>query len=135
MRHDTQFNLRIVGGDKDTSLIGNKNFAHLPAAFIPDGYVLQVGIGAAQATGGSYRLIERCMYLSCACMYQQRKGVHIGAEQFLQPSLFQYLVDDGMFGTHLLQFLLAGFVLSCFCFFRFIHDFQPVEQHLSYLLG
>src|SRR5579864_727678 len=58
MGQDTQFNLRIIGGEQSPTRFGDKGGANLPAQFSADGYILQVRLGRTQATGSGTGLAE-----------------------------------------------------------------------------
>ena len=57
--HETQFYLRVIGGEKQIVIITcNKSFAYFPSFFCPDGNILKVRVQTAKSASGSFCLIE-----------------------------------------------------------------------------
>ncbi len=56
--HDAEFDLGIVGRQKEVFFVGrDKGFADLPSVLIANRDILQVGVVAAQPPGGRHRLV------------------------------------------------------------------------------
>jgi hypothetical protein len=58
MRHDAQFDLRVVGSNDFITLIRNKCLTDPAPFFTADRNILQIGLGAAQAACGSQNLVK-----------------------------------------------------------------------------
>ena len=68
-------------------------------------------------------------------MDQLGQRVDVGTEQLLQSAIFQQLPDDRVFGTKLLENLLAGAVAATLGLFCLIVEFQVIEENLTDLPG
>ena len=135
MRHDAQFDLRIVGGEKEFAGFGNECAAYLAPLVVANGNVLQIGVARTEPSGGGNRLVERGMYLSRAGIYQLGQGIDVGAEQLAQSAIFEYFIDDGVAVPQFFEHLFGGGVLSGFGLAGFLVDFQPLEKDFAYLSG
>ena len=133
MRHDAQLYLRVVGGKEELALIGNKSLAHLFALSIPHGNVLQIRIGRGEASGGCDGLIEGGMYVPRLLVDEQREGVDIGAEQFLEAAVLKDFLHDGMAAPQALQDFFRCDILPGFRLFGFVAQVETVEEHFSHL--
>ena len=63
------------------------------------------------------------------------QGVHVGAEQLLQPAELQYAGHNLAAPAQGLEHLLAGDVLPALGLLGLVNDLQAVEEHLAHLLG
>ena len=70
---------------------------------------------------------------ACAGVDQLGQCLHVGAEQFLQGTVCQYLAHDGVLGTEGFEHLFARGVLSAFCLLCLVAQFQFVKEHLAHL--
>ena len=75
------------------------------------------------------------MDAACTRIYQLGQCIDIGAQQFLQPAVFEYLANDCMFVAQTFEYFFRGNILAGFGLFGFFYDFEFVEQHFTYLLG
>ena len=133
--HDAQLYLRVVGREELAAGVGDERLADFLSVFVADGDVLQVGIAGAEASGSGHRLVEGGVYAARTWVDELGQGIYIGAQQFLQSAVFQYLPDDVVLAAVALQHLFGSDVLSGLGLFGLLHDFQLVEQHFAYLLG
>ena len=97
MRHQSELNLRIIGREEKATGVGHHRLTNELASFASDGQILQVGVRRRQSSGSRYRLIIRGMYLARLGVDQERKGVDIRREQFLQLAVFEDHPYDGVF--------------------------------------
>ena len=58
---------------------------------------------------------------------QLGKGVDIGANQFLQSSVFQDICYDFVLVLQLLQYFLRGDLLTRLCLFSLLYNFQFIK--------
>ena len=63
------------------------------------------------------------------------QGVDIGAEQLLQASMGENVVDDWSLRTELLQHLFGCDELSGLGLLGLVHNLHLAEEHLAHLLG
>ena len=81
MRHDAQFDLRIVGREESTvRIVGNEGFTDFTSQCIPDRDILQVRVGRTQTAGGGDCLVVRCVDLTCYRADQFGQRIDIGAQ-------------------------------------------------------
>ena len=73
-----QFDLGVVGRQETAAGVGDESPPHLPAQFGADGYVLQVGFAAADASGGGAGLVIGGMDAPGAVVHHFRQGVDVG---------------------------------------------------------
>ncbi len=134
VRHQPQLHLRIVCGEKHEIIFaGHESLPDFSALFRADGDILQVRVQAAEPSCGGFRLVEPGMDFTCPAVDESGQSFRIGAQQFLQSAIIQYLRHDGMvlfqFGEHLLR----GAVLPRFGLLVGAVDFQFVEEHFPQL--
>ena len=70
VRHQPQFDLRIVGGHQHVVARGHEGFAQFASLRVAHGDVLQVGVAAAQASGDHHGLVERRVDVTGLGIYQ-----------------------------------------------------------------
>ena len=75
------------------------------------------------------------MNVSCVWVDELGQGVYIGVEEFLQPSVVQYFIDDGTLASQLLQNFLARHILSCFGLLGLVYDLHFPKEDFAYLSG
>ena len=88
--HYTQLYLRVVCREQDTARLGDECFAYLASVVVADGDILQVGIRRAESARRYYRLVERSVYLVCLRVDELGQSLDVGAEQFLESTMFEY---------------------------------------------
>ena len=129
--HDAQFDLRVVGREKQLPLFGNKSSAYFPTFVIAYGDILQVGVTRTESSRCSNGLVERGVYFPGRGVDEFGQGIDIGAEQFAQASVFEYLVDYGVSVAQLFENFFGCRILSGFCFAGFFIYFQPFEENFA----
>ena len=106
LRHDAEFNLRIVGREKRTPLLWHKSLADFAPVIAANRNVLQVGIARREASCGRHSLVERRMDVSCLRINQFRQRINIRADELFQRTVGKNLPNDGMLGAQGFQDLL-----------------------------
>src|SRR5215208_954465 len=84
VRQDAELDLRVVGRDQHVPRVGDKGPADLAAEWRANRDVLQVGVAAAQASGGGDRLVEARVDAAGLRVHELGQGVDIGALQLHQ---------------------------------------------------
>ena len=135
MGHDAQFDLRVVGREKQLPLFGNKSPAYFPTFVIAYGDILQVGVARTESSRCSNGLVERGVYFPGRGVDEFGQGIDIGAEQLLQPSIFEQLFHNGMFGTHFFQYFFTRAIAACLCLPRFLFYLEVIEKNFADLAG
>ena len=136
MGHDAKFDLRIVGGEENTVFVfGCKGFPDFTSQLIAYRNVLQVRIGRTEAAGRGDCLVVGRVDLAGFRVDQFGQGVDIGAEQLLQPAIFEQLSHDGMFGTHFFQYFFTRAIAACLCLPRFLFYLEVIEKDFADLPG
>ncbi len=77
VRHDAQFDLRVVGGEQDVPLLRHKSSANFAAQLRSNGNILQVRIAGAEAARGCPGLRKTRVQPPRLRMNQFRQRVHI----------------------------------------------------------
>ena len=131
--HHSQLYLTVVGREEFTARFRYESLSYLLSVLAPHRNILQVGIARRQASRGSHGLVERCVNPPRSWIDKLRQSIHIRAEEFLQPSVFQDVSHNLVLAFQRLQYLLVGDILSCFCLLRLLHDFHLFKQHLAHL--
>ena len=90
MRHDAEFDLRIVGGEEDAVfIVGDECLADLTSQVVTDRDVLQVGVRRTQTAGRSHGLVEGSVHFTCPGPDQFGQGIDVCAQQLLQSAVLQ----------------------------------------------
>ena len=97
MRHEPQLDLAVIGGEEQTSLIGNNRFADEPPALGAYRQVLQIRIAAGEPPRSRHSLVIRCMDLTVFGINISRQSRDIGGDQFFQFPLLQDQPHNLMF--------------------------------------
>ena len=105
MRHDAQFDLRVVGRNDAAAGLGNESLTHAPPLGGAHRNVLQIGLGTRKASRDGRRLAEGCVHAMIRWIGHLRQFVGIGILEFrkcpkLQDELGQRIVERE-FGEHL----------------------------------
>ena len=78
VRHDAQFDLRVVGGEQYVALFCHKSSANFAAQLRSNGNILQIRIAGAQPARGRPGLRKTRVQPTRLRMNQFRQRVHIG---------------------------------------------------------
>ena len=133
VRHDAQLHLRIVGREEEAALLGHEGLANLAAVLSPHGDVLQVGVARRKATGGRHGLIEGGVQMAGGGIYQFGQCLDVGAEEFFQTSVCQYLPYNRVLAAQALEHLFRGGVLTALGLLGLGVELQFLEEHLAHL--
>ena len=134
--HDAQLDLRIVGREELTAVVGDERLAYLLAVFVAHGDVLQVRVARTEASRGRHRLVERGVDAPRVRVDQRGQGVDVGAQQLAQAAVVEDFLHDGVFRLQAFEHLLGGDILAfALGLLGFVRHFQLVEEHLAHLLG
>ncbi len=90
MGHYPQLYLTVVGREQYIVTIGHKSLAYMTALLVADGYVLQIGIGRAETSGGGDSLIVGGVNTARSRIYQLGQSLHVCGEQLFHASVFEY---------------------------------------------
>ncbi len=132
MSQNAQLDLRIVGGHQHIICLRRlKCLANAFSFLSLDGNILQVGLCAAQPSGGSDRLIEGGVYLPCLPIHQLQNPIYIGGFQFGQLPIGQNIFDKLIILRQSVQYLRIGGI-ACFCtfYYRQTHFFKQNHTQL-----
>ncbi len=137
MRHDAQFNLRIVNRDQPGARRGDKALTHASAKLRPRGDVLQVRILRGNPPGGGARLIERGVNSTGSRVDLQGESVHVSGFQFGQLAKFQDFVNNRVLPAHAFQHSGGSGQLARAGLARAVGRFQAqaLKKHIRELLG
>ncbi len=137
MRHDAQFDLRVVYGEQHIPGRGNKTIAHPPPLRSPDGDVLQIWIGRRQAARHRAGLAVRSMHASGLGIHDGRKGLDICGLKLGELPVFDDHVHDRMLAAERVQDIGRGRVVSACGLAPPVGrlEAQPGEEHIGQLLG
>ena len=136
MRHDAQFDLRVVGGHNQTACGRGKGAAHAAAFGCADGDVLQVGIAAGEPAGDGDGLGIGGVYAAGARVDHFGQLVGVGGFEFGQAAVFQDDFGQGVVGRKLFEHgFVGGDAAGCGFFQPFGGDAHFVEQDFLQLLG
>ena len=133
MRHQSQFYLRVVRRQEDTTRVGNDCTTDELSAFGSHGQILQVGVAGREAPCGGDSLIVGGVYLTGSGIDIRGEGFDIGGDEFLEFTLLQYLAHDGMFVAQGLQYFLRGGVFAGLAALGLLIQVQAVEEYLAHL--
>src|SRR6476620_12640697 len=89
MRHDPEFDLRVVGHQENPAFPGNEPGADGFATGGSDRNVLQVGLGRAEPSGGRTRLIEGRVDPASAGVDPLRQRIDIRALELLELTILE----------------------------------------------
>ena len=133
VRHDAQFDLRVVSREEDISRSRHESLANFSPVFPSDRYVLKIRVRGTQASCGGDRLVKGRVNAMSLGVDEFGQGFDVGAEEFFQASVCQNLSNDGVAGANSLKDFLARLILSAFRFLGFLVEFQFVKEHFSHL--
>ncbi len=133
VRHDPQFDLRIIGRDED--VIGRRDEGLANAAALRGAHrdVLQVGIVRREPPGDGRSLGERGVHAARARIDHLRQLVRVRRLELRHRTMFEQDLGQWIVGRQLLQHFLVGGRLSG----RGLLDHRqvhPLEQDFSQLL-
>ena len=77
VREQAQLDLRVVAREEDAARGHRERRAHAPAQLASDGDVLQVGVGAREASRRGHSLVEACVDAP-VIGDEGRQGVQVG---------------------------------------------------------
>ena len=92
VRHDAQFDLRIVGADDTAIRRCDEGGADAPALGGADRDVLQVGVGRRQAPGDRHRLREAGMHAAGGRVDHLRQLVGVGVLQLGEAAVVRAII-------------------------------------------
>ena len=108
MRHDAQFNLRIVRGHNAVAVTGNKCLTDTAAFIGSDRNILQVRVTGRKTAGRGHCLVIRGMHTAGFRIHHQRQFIGIGGFQFGQAAVFEDHSRQFMVIRQLFQHFLIG---------------------------
>ncbi len=73
------------------------------------------------------------MYLACSWVDERWQDIYIGAQQFADSPIVEYLSYDRMLMRNAEQHFFGSDILSVFCLLCFIIEFEFIEQEFPYL--
>ncbi len=134
VRHDAQFDLRIVRRHDHRSRRRDEGFADAAAFRGAHRYVLQVRIVARQPPGHRHRLRVVGMHAARRRVHHLRQLVGVRGLEFCQPAVLEYQLRQRMIEREFLQDIFVGGRLAARRLF--LHrQALALEQDLLELLG
>ena len=111
-RHDAELHLTVVRSEQDmVGIPRHKGLADLAATLRPDGDVLQVGLGAAQAARRRHGLHVLGVDAAGFRIDEFRQRPDIGGQELIQLPVLEHFPHNGMGVHQLLEHILPGGVL------------------------
>jgi len=90
MGEDAQLDLRVVSTEQRPVLLWQEGLADASAVFRANGDVLQVGVAAAEATGGGHGLVEIRVHTAGLGFHKLGQGIHVGALELAEHAVFKH---------------------------------------------
>ena len=132
VRHQAKLDLRIVGTEERTALLGNEGLTNGSSLGGTDGDILNVGITAGETTRSRNGLIKGRVDLPI-WVDQLGERLYVGTEELLHPSVVEDLPHHWVLVSELLQHLFAGGIAPSLCLLGLLYDLQFVEEGFAYL--
>ena len=132
VRHQAKLDLRIVGTEERTALLGDEGFTDGSSLGGTYGDILDVGITAGETTRSRNGLVKGRVDLPI-WVDQLGERLYVGTEELLHSSVVEDLLYHRVLVSELLQHLFARGIASCLCLLRLLHDLQFVEEGFAYL--
>ncbi len=133
MRHDTEFDLRVIGREKLTSWFRDKCLAYFPSVLVANWNVLQIRIRRGKATCSGNCLIIRGVDVSSFWIDKFGKVVDIGGKQFLITTIIEDFLHDWMPAAEVLKHFLRSDILSRFGLLCLLDNLEFSEEDVSHL--
>ena len=134
MGHEAEFDLGVVGGHEDVAGGGDEGGADLAADGGADGDVLQVGVGAGEASGGGADLVEGGVDAAFG-VGELGEGVEVGGFEFLELAVLDDEGGDGVVDGELFEDVLGGGDDFAFAVLHGLGEAHFVEEDFAELLG
>ena len=94
---------------------------------------MQIGVRRTESACGCDGLVEAGVDAPGARVDQLGQCIYVGAEQFLESSVVQYIFNDGSFVLQLYQYLFRGDILARLGLLGLVHDFHLAKENVAYL--
>ena len=130
--HQAKLDLRIVGTEERTTLLGDKGFTDGSSLGGTDGDILDVGITAGETTRSRNSLVKGRVDLPI-WVDQLGERFYVGAEELLHSSVVEDLPHHWVLISELLQYLFARGIATSLCLLGLLYDLQFVEEGFAYL--
>ena len=134
VRHDTQFDLGIIGRHDAVTVGGDERLANAPAFLRADRDVLQVGVRGGQPAGGGHRLVVGGVNPTGAGIDHLRQLVCVGGLELAQAAVLQQQLRQRVVQGQFRQHVLRGGGRPGWCLLD-DRELQLLEQDLSQLFG